>query len=115
LGCNKIALGHHQDDLLHTAIMSTFFQGQFATMPARLKMRKMPLSIIRPLCMVVEDDIRQLAELRGYERPIKQCPYEHDSSRDYAAKLFNDIESHNSEARPCLWKALNEAGKLVEE
>lgn len=115
LGCNKIALGHHQDDLLHTALMSTFFQGSFATMPARLRMRKMPLSIIRPLCMVQEDDIRRLAALRGYEPQRKQCPYEHDSSRDYAAKLFKEIESHNSEARPCLWRALEDAGKLVEE
>ena len=115
LGCNKIALGHHQDDLLHTALMSTFFQGSFATMPARLRMRKMPLSIIRPLCMVPEDDIRHLAALRGYEPQLKQCPYEHDSSRDYAAKLFKEIEAHNQEARPCLWRALEDAGKLVEE
>lgn len=115
LGCNKIALGHHQDDLLHTALMSTFFQGSFATMPARLRMRKMPLSIIRPLCMVPEDDIKHLAALRGYEPQLKQCPYEHDSSRDYAAKLFKEIEAHNQEARPCLWRALEDAGKLVEE
>lgn len=115
LGCNKIALGHHQDDLLHTALMSTFFQGSFATMPARLRLRKMPLSIIRPLCMVQEDDIKHLAALRGYEPQLKQCPYEHDSSRDYAAKLFKEIEAHNQEARPCLWRALEDAGKLVEE
>ena len=115
LGCNKIALGHHQDDLLHTALMSTFFQGSFATMPARLRMRKMPLSIIRPLCMVPEDDIKHLAALRSYEPQLKQCPYEHDSSRDYAAKLFKEIEAHNQEARPCLWRALEDAGKLVEE
>ena len=115
LGCNKIALGHHQDDLLHTALMSTFFQGSFATMPARLRLRKMPLSIIRPLCLVPEDDIRRLAALRGYEPQLKQCPYEHDSSRDYAANLFKEIEFHNPEARPCLWRALEDAGKLVEE
>ncbi len=115
LGFNKIALGHHQDDLLHTALMSTFFQGQFATMPARIRMRKMPLSLIRPLCMVAEADIIQLAQWRGYEKQLKQCPYEHDSSRDYAAKLFKEIESHNSEARPCLWRALEQAGKMVEE
>ena len=115
LGCNKIALGHHQDDLLHTALMSTFFQGSFATMPARLRLRKMPLSIIRPLCLVPEDDIRRLAALRGYEPQLKQCPSEHDSSRDYAANLFKEIEAHNPEARPCLWRALEDAGKLVEE
>ena len=50
LGCNKIALGHHQDDILHTALMNQMFQGHFSTMPARLTMRKMPITIIRPLC-----------------------------------------------------------------
>ena len=49
LGCNKIALGHHQDDLIHTALMNLCFQSRFGTMPALLKMRKMPLTIIRPL------------------------------------------------------------------
>ena len=66
LGCNKIALGHHQDDLLHTALMNLTFQGRFDTMPALLRMRKMPLAIIRPLCMIEEKDIKQYAELQGY-------------------------------------------------
>ena len=56
LGCNKIALGHHQDDMLHTALMNLTFQGRFDTMPARLKMRKMPLTMIRPLCLIEEAD-----------------------------------------------------------
>ena len=88
LGCNKIALGHHQDDLLHTCLMNQFYQGRFDTMPALLKMRKMPLSIIRPLCMVEEENIRRYAELRGYEKQLKLCPYETDSHRDDMRQLF---------------------------
>ena len=63
LGCNKIALGHHQDDILHTALMNLTFQSHFSTMPVRLKMKKMPLTIIRPLCLCQEKDIRRYAEL----------------------------------------------------
>lgn len=40
LGCNKIALGHHMDDIIHTTMMNLYFQGSFSTMPVRLKMRK---------------------------------------------------------------------------
>ena len=47
LGCNKIALGHHQDDILHTALMNLTFQGRFGTMPARLKMRMIVRGIFR--------------------------------------------------------------------
>ena len=67
LGCTKIALGHHQDDIIHTALMNLTFQGHFSTMPVKLCMRKMPLTIIRPLCLCQEADIRAYAELQGYE------------------------------------------------
>ena len=114
LGCNKIALGHHQDDLLHTSMMNLFYQGRFDTMPALLKMRKMPLSIIRPLCLVEEADIRRYAELRGYEKQVKLCPYEKDSHRDDMRTLFENIQQQNPEARHSLWNALVRAEKLVD-
>ena len=56
-GCTKIALGHHQDDIIHTALMNLTFQGHFSTMPAKLRMRKMPLTIIRPLCLCIGTDV----------------------------------------------------------
>jgi len=114
LGCNKIALGHHQDDLLHTCLMNQFYQGRFDTMPALLKMRKMPLSIIRPLCMVEESDIRRYAELRDYEKQVKLCPYETASHRDDMRRLFEQIQRMNPEARHSLWNAIVRAGKLVD-
>ena len=115
LGCNKIALGHHQDDIIHTALMNLTFQGRFGTMPARLKMRKMPLTIIRPLCLIGEADIRRYAELCGYKQQLKHCPYEHDTHRTSVRQLFADMEQLNPEARFSMWKAIEGAGKLVEE
>jgi len=115
LGCNKIALGHHQDDLLSTTLMNLLYQGRFDTMPALLKMRKMPLSIIRPLCMVREDDIIRYAELKGYEKQVKRCPYEHETHRTSMQELFKDIEKKNPEARYSLWNALERDKKLTEE
>lgn len=115
LGCNKIALGHHMDDIIHTALMNQIFQGHFSTMPARLRMRKMPITIIRPLCMQNEADIRRLAELRGYRKQKKLCPYETDSHRSDVAQLFASIEQMAPEARYSLWNALQAEGKLVEE
>ena len=115
LGCNKIALGHHQDDLIHTALMNLTFQGRFDTMPARLKMKKMPLEIIRPLCMIEEQDIKAYAELQGYQKQQKLCPYETDSHRADIKRLYNDIEQLNPEARYSIWRALNTDNKLIEE
>ena len=115
LGCNKIALGHHQDDILHTALMNLCFQSRFASMPARLKMRKMPLTIIRPLCMIQEQDIQAYAELQGYQKQQKLCPYETDSHRTDIKRLYEEMERISPEARYSIWGALEADNKLIEE
>lgn len=114
LGCNKIALGHHQDDIIHTTMMNLFFQGSFSTMPVKLTMRKMPLTIIRPLCLASEADLRRYAELNGYQKQVKLCPNETSSHRADMAEMFKQIEQMSTEARYCVWNALQQNNKLVE-
>lgn len=113
LGCNKIALGHHQDDIMHTTLMNLFTQGRFSTMPAMLRMEKMPLTIIRPLCMVREEDIATLAEEHHYERQTAICPHEKETMRDDMRRLFDNLEQQNPEVRFSIWKALEREGKFV--
>ena len=115
IGCNKIALGHHMDDLIHTALMNECFQGRFDTMPVFLQMKKMPLSIIRPLCLCHESDIKAYAEQEGYQKQRKLCPYEKDSYRTDIQQIFHQMESLNPEARYSIWNALEREGKLVEK
>ena len=115
LGCNKIALGHHRDDILHTALMNLTFQGRFDAMPVRLKMRKMPLTIIRPLCLIDEANISRYAELANYEKLVKHCPYEHETNRTAVVRLFDTMQQLNPEARFSLWRAIETAGKLTED
>ena len=115
LGCNKIALGHHQDDILHTALMNLTFQSHFATMPVRLKMRKMPLTLIRPLCLIQETDIKAWAELQGYEPQKKRCPYETSSNRTSIKAVYEQLEQLNPEVRYSLWSALETDNKLIED
>lgn len=114
LGCNKIALGHHRDDIIHTTLLNLFFQGQFATMPAKLRMRKMPITIIRPLCLIDEVDLVEYAQQNDFQKQRKLCPHEHESNRTTMAELFSKIESITPEARYNVMHALNVEGKLVE-
>ncbi len=114
LGCNKIALGHHQDDIIHTALMNLTFEGQFSAMPALLRMKKMPLTIIRPLCLCEEADIRIFAEQQNYRKLLKQCPYEHETSRTAIHEIFLRMQQLNKETRYSIWNALKAAGKLTE-
>ncbi len=106
LGCNKIALGHHMDDILVTLLMNITFQGAFSTMPPKLVMRKMPLTVIRPMCLVAEKDLVELAELEGYRKLKKDCPYETHSHRSDMERILKQLEAMNAEARYSLWKSM---------
>ena len=114
-GFNKIALGHHMDDIIHTAMLNQFYQGSFSTMPAVMQMEKMPLTIIRPLCLERESDIKEYAELCGYKKQVKLCPYEKVSNRTDMKRVFEDIERINPEARYSVWHALEKEGKLIKK
>lgn len=115
LGCNKIALGHHQDDILHTALMNLSYSGSFSTMPCRLHMRKMPIAIIRPLCLVKETLLKEWAIEAEYQPLVKVCPHDKASKRTEIANLFEQLEKQNPEFRGNLWNALLKEGKLIEE
>ncbi len=105
-GCNKIALGHHMDDILETLLMNITFQGAFSSMPPRLVMRKFAMTIIRPLCLVHERDLEELARLHGYRKQVKNCPYEEESNRAQMKRIFKELERLNPEARYSLWGSM---------
>lgn len=106
IGCNKIAFGHHRDDVAETLLMNLIFQGAFATMPPMLQLDKMPLQLIRPLCLIEEADILTYAEMRGYQKQTKLCPFEHVSSREKVKQLLADIKTINPEAIDSIYGAL---------
>ena len=106
LGCNKIALGHHKDDLVETLLMNLIFQGSVATIPPLLQMEKMPIEMIRPLCLIEEKDIQEYAELSGYEKQVKLCPLEKVSNRTEVKRLLAQLEALNPNVRDSIWGAM---------
>lgn len=107
LGCNKIALGHHMDDILETLLMNITYQGSFSSMPPRLVMKKFDMTIIRPMCLVHEADLMELAQVRGYRKQTKNCPYESQSSRSTMKGVLCQLEEMNREARYSLWGSMS--------
>ena len=105
-GCNKIALGHNQDDVLHTLLLNMIYEGRFDTISPALALDKMPITLIRPLWSIKELDIQQYALFSGYALPPKLCPFEKHSKRNEMKPLLEQIAQLNPNVRSSLLHAL---------
>lgn len=106
LGCNKIALGHHRDDVLQTLLMNLIYQGHYGTIPPRLQLQKMPIEMIRPLYLMDEADIKRYTELCSYEKQVAVCEFEHETSRNAAKQLLSEINALNPNAKDSMFGAM---------
>ena len=105
-GFKRIALGHHKDDIIATLIMNMAFQGSFSSMPPLMQMSKFDIAIIRPLALIEEQFIKELAVSEGYVIQKKSCPYEKSSFRSDAEKIIADLEKLNPNVKSSIWKSM---------
>ncbi|MGB1092766.1 MAG: tRNA 2-thiocytidine(32) synthetase TtcA, partial [Oceanobacter sp.] len=71
IGCNKIALGHHRDDIVETLFLNMFFGGKLKAMPPKLLTDDQKHVLIRPLSYCKEKDIIEFADIKEF--PIIPC------------------------------------------
>nr|WP_290577734.1 tRNA 2-thiocytidine(32) synthetase TtcA [Algiphilus sp.] len=92
-GYNKIALGHHKDDIVATFFLNLFFGGRMAGMPPKLKSDDGRNIVIRPLAYCREDDIAAYAENRGFPIiPCNLCGSQDNLQRQQVQRMMADWE-----------------------
>src|SRR5580700_10561390 len=110
LGCNKIALGHHRDDVLQTLFLNLIFAGQLGAMPPRLVADGGALIVVRPLVYCSEDDIRAFSELAAFPiLPCDLCGSQENLQRKAMARLLDGVERENPGAKNVMLSALQNA------
>lgn len=107
LGCNKVALGHHREDVLETFLMNVFYTGKLHSMPPKLTTRDGQLQVIRPLVECPEEEIRSHARDAGYPiLPCNLCGSQVNLKRKRVRRLLEELESETPEVRGSLLHAL---------
>ena len=106
LGCNKIAYGHHRDDLVETMLMSLIYEGHFYAFPPVTRLERTGLTVIRPLLYMTEPDIIGFARKQNLPVAKSPCPANGHTRREYAKQLMHQINRENPGAIDKMFTAI---------
>jgi tRNA 2-thiocytidine biosynthesis protein TtcA len=106
LGFNKVALGHHKDDIVETILLNLFFQGEISSMRPKQELFGGRIIIIRPLAYVEEDMIRKFAQQERLPQDSCICPNSVISHRAKVAKIIKELEKTCPEIKTNIFKSI---------
>lgn len=107
LGCNKLALGHHREDIMETFFLNLFFSGKLEAMPPIFKIDEGDLLVIRPLSFCKEDDIASYSSLKEFPIiPCNLCGSQENLQRKKIKSLLNDWEKDYPNRKSIIFNAL---------
>lgn len=109
-GCNKVALGHHLDDVVNTLFLSMLFEGRFNVFKPRTYLDRMDITVIRPLIYVQEKQIETFLNSIPFAPTKNKCPAEGITKRTEIAKLLDDIEEKYPGARQKFLSSIENSG-----
>ena len=107
LGYNKIALGHHMDDIVETILLNMFYNGEISTMRPKQELFDGKITLIRPLAYVKESMMRRMAQKEGMtDLDTFQCPQNESSKRMAIKTLLAQLERDNPSIKKNIFKSL---------
>jgi tRNA 2-thiocytidine biosynthesis protein TtcA len=107
MGCTKIALGHHRDDLIETLLLSALYSGALKSMPPRLRSLDGRNVVIRPLCYAAEEEIAAFAEAMKFPIvPCDLCGSQPNLRRKRVKRLLAELSAEHPQVKGNLLHSL---------
>ena len=106
IGCNRIALGHHKDDIIETLFLNMFYGASISTMLPVQELFGGKLTLIRPLYLLNEDMIRRYAEKMNFPRIELGCPSAGKTKREEVKDMLNGFYRKNRKIKGNIFHAL---------
>ncbi len=106
MGCNKVAYGHHKDDVVETLLLSLIYEGRFHTFSPVTFLDRTGITVIRPLLYIDESDIIGFNNKRGLPVMGKKCPADGFTKREYVKNLLTQINRDNPGVKERMFTAI---------
>ncbi|MBQ9079933.1 MAG: tRNA 2-thiocytidine(32) synthetase TtcA [Clostridia bacterium] len=110
LGCNKVALGHHFDDVVETFMLNLFFEGRLGCFQPVTYLSRRDLYLIRPMIYMPEKDVRYFANKAELPTVKSTCPADGETEREEMKKLLATLERQNRGLRYRIFGAIQRGG-----
>ncbi len=110
-GYNKIALGHHKDDLIETFMMNAIYSGNISTMVPKQDLFSGTLSIVRPMAYLEKNEVCEIATGLKLETVKNLCPLSGDTRREKVRSLLQGLYQDEPGAKKSLFAALSNVRK----
>jgi tRNA 2-thiocytidine biosynthesis protein TtcA len=111
LKCDKLALGHHKDDIAQTIMLNMFFQGEISAMSPKQSLFNGKINIIRPFVYVEERMIASFARKEKIPLQNYRCPNQASSKRVRMAKIIKELESFCPEVKTNILRSVKRIKK----
>jgi tRNA 2-thiocytidine biosynthesis protein TtcA len=98
LGYNKIALGHHRNDVIETLLLNIFYHGEVSTMLPCQSLFNGKMHIIRPLYNMPESDTKKFCFLHNFSAVSCRCPVEKETKREMFKRMLDEVERKHPKA-----------------
>ena len=105
-GCNKVAYGHHKDDVVETLLLSLIYEGRLHTFSPVTYLDRTQITVIRPLLYVDEADIIGFRNKMDLPVMEKMCPADGYTKREYVKELLTKLNHDNPGVKDRMFTAI---------